>query len=256
MEFTLTGGERLFAETRGEGAPVLFLHGWATTGRIWRPVFERWRGGGTLVALDLRGAGYSAKPAGVEAYSVDHFADDVLQVARQLGARVALVGHSMGGMIAQRVASLAPERVAQLVLVSPTPAGGVPLPDADVAYFKSLAGTRSGMETVFGSMMAKRPDAATFERLVDDAASVLPTQYVAALDAWRGADFAAELGRITAPTTVLCGCEEQPLNPELLQAVVTGLVRGARQQVLDGVGHYPHYEAPDAFTAALEAALG
>lgn len=262
MHFELPNAGHLYAQARyesgdptPEGAPILFLHGWATTGRIWRPVFERWQGKQQLVALDLRGAGYSFKPTGAEAYDLDVFTDDIATVIAALGGTVQLVGHSMGGLIAQKVACTRPESVIRLILVSPVPAGGVPLPEGDVAYLKSLVGTRAGMETVLSSMMASPLAPDILAGFVDDSATVSPTQYTATFDMWRRADFAAELSKITAPTTVICGAAEQPLNPELLQATVASLIPGAQLQTLAGVGHYPHYEGPDALTLALEAAL-
>ncbi len=251
MDFELDGGGHLHGHRAGTGKiSTVLLHGWATTGRIWAPVLRRWPDtAGGVVALDLRGAGWSHKPD--QGFSTQDYARDVIAVLRQLSGPVTLVGHSMGGQIAQWIASQAPELVSKLVLVSPVPAGGVPFADADVAYFKSLAGRADGMRTVLSSMMVVSPDDATVAGLVADSATVTPSAYLQGFDGWRGADFADLLGGIKAPTVVLGGGAEQPLSPEVLKAAVVGLIPGALFVEIPDVGHYPQFEAPEVFAETL-----
>ncbi len=251
LGYRLKSGYHLGFRSAGEGAVVTVLvHGWATTSGIWSSVLERWpAGAGRVIALDLRGVGWSSKPA--DGYTLQAWADDIADVLGQLPEPVVLVGHSMGGTICQLVATRHPERIRRLVLVSPVPAGGVPLSEADVAWFRSLAGRRAGMETVLRSMMAAPPAESVVQQLIAEAATVLPAAYVQGLDAWRTANFADRLADIQAPTAVLGGALEQPLTPEVLQAAVADLIPGATFTAMPGVGHYPQLESPERFTDAL-----
>lgn len=239
-------------ERSGDGSPVVLVHGWATTGSVYKPAFERWSGDERLLAVDLRGTGWSDKPA--SGYTLEAFASDVAAVLESLDEPAVLVGHSMGGAIAQLVAVNHPDKVSGLVLISPVPASGVPLGDADKAFFRSLAGRRDGMATVLGSTMAPA-GCDRFEELLADSATVTKACFLEAFDAWCGADFADRLGEISVPTTVIGGAAETILSPEVLQAAVVDCIEGATLVLIDGVGHYPQWEAPDAFVAALGEAV-
>ena len=236
---------------RQTGKNVLLLHGWATTSAVWAPTRDRWDREG-LLALDFRGVGYSDKPD--TGYTIERFAADVVDVIDAIGAPVQLVGHSMGGLVAQRVAIDHPDKLDRVVLVSPVPATGVPLPEEDRAFFRSLAGRAEGMQTVLSSMMAGGT-CEGFDQLHAASASVHPACYLESLDAWSGASFADELGRIDLPVHVLSGGAETVLTPDLVREHVAERIPGASFAVLDGVGHYPQWEAPDRFVTALRERL-
>jgi pimeloyl-ACP methyl ester carboxylesterase len=107
------------------GAPLLFIHGLFAAG--W--MFERWmthfaERGRVAYALDLRGHGASPPVGDLGRVTVGDYIDDALRVARTLGS-VVVVGHSMGALIAQRLAELGVARAA--VLASPAPPRGIPL---------------------------------------------------------------------------------------------------------------------------------
>jgi non-heme chloroperoxidase len=110
---------------RESGAPLLFVHGLFAAG--W--MFERWMTyfaarGRTAYALDLRGHGASAPVADLGRVSLGDYIDDALRATRALGD-VIVIGHSMGGLIAQKLAELG--AVSAAVLVSPAPPRGIPL---------------------------------------------------------------------------------------------------------------------------------
>jgi non-heme chloroperoxidase len=242
---------RVHARVTGSGRPTtVLLHGWATTSAVWAPVLDRWPAHlGAAHALDLPGVGFSSKPA--TGYTLDFWADAVASYIRSLPGPVRLVGHSMGGTIAQKVALQVQPLLERLVLVSPVPASGVPLPDDAVAGFRALAGTRDGMASVLQSMMAAPVDPSSLNALIDASASITDAAYIEGLDAWRTADFADQLAALTVPTRVLVGALEQPLTPDLIRATVGQHIRGATVEVLPGSGHYPQLEATEAFCAAL-----
>ena len=94
-------GIGLEVEDRGSGPPVLLLHGWPDSHRLWRHQVERLTAGGfRTIAPDLRGFGASDRPAEVEAYGLLNIAGDVLGVLDHLGIeRVHLVAHDLGVLL-------------------------------------------------------------------------------------------------------------------------------------------------------------
>jgi pimeloyl-ACP methyl ester carboxylesterase len=122
---------RLHVEDNGtaDGLPVVFIHSFAGNAGHWTEQLDHLRGKRRAVALDLRGHGHSEARAS-EDVTIEDLAADVGAVVDQLGLdRVALVGHSIGGLAAIAFASEHPERVAGMLLVG-TP-GRVPMQQAD-----------------------------------------------------------------------------------------------------------------------------
>lgn len=104
----------------GDGPVLVFLHYWGGSARTWQPVLDRLPGRAALT-VDLRGWGRSRELPGP--YTLEQFAHDTSAVIAD--ARVTdyvLVGHSMGGKVAQLAASARPDGLAGLVLVAPGPA--------------------------------------------------------------------------------------------------------------------------------------
>ena len=107
-------------EVTGQGRPVVLLHGFPDSGRLWRYQVPALAGAGFQVIVpDLRGYGRSDKPEDVEAYSMMFLAGDVLAVLADLGiARAHVVGHDWGAALAWGLASLAPDHVDHLAVLS------------------------------------------------------------------------------------------------------------------------------------------
>jgi pimeloyl-ACP methyl ester carboxylesterase len=104
----------------GDGSPVVLLHGWPDSGGLWRHQVKALKGAGYRVIVpDLRGFGASDAPEGVENYALPFLAADVFAVLDHCGVeRAHVVGHDWGAALAWGIASLAPERVDQLVVLS------------------------------------------------------------------------------------------------------------------------------------------
>ena len=107
-------------EVTGEGRPVILLHGFPDSGRLWRNQVPVLAGAGFRVIVpDLRGYGRSDKPGAAGAYSLPALAGDVLAVLSDAGAeRAHVVGHDWGAALGWVLASLVPDRVDHLVVLS------------------------------------------------------------------------------------------------------------------------------------------
>jgi len=248
----LANGTSLHVREGGEGSPTtLLLHGWAVPGAVWDPVLERWpAGSGRVIAPDLRGTGFSSKPR--DGYGLEDDVADVVALIDELGLKdFALVGHSKGGAIAQRVALERPALLRKLVLLCPVPASGIPLDDGTIGYFRSLCGPREGLQQLIVSMTAKAPDPALLKTLVESMSSVAIESLLGGFDAWRTANFGDRIADIKTPTVVIGGGGDQVLNPAMLNELVVDKIPGAKFQEIAGVGHYPQIESPDELTRML-----
>ncbi len=120
-EFLDLAGHRLYyyaAGTRGAGEPVLFLHGFPTSSYLWNDVVRLMPAGYRLIVLDQLGYGRSDRPDGA-AVTVSAHAARALAVLDALQVpKVCLVGHDLGGAVAQWMAVHAPERVTRMALVN------------------------------------------------------------------------------------------------------------------------------------------
>lgn len=248
----LANGTSLHLREGGEGSPTtLLIHGWAVPGTVWEPVLARWpAAAGRVLAPDLRGTGFSTKPR--DGYALEDDVADVVALIDELGLKdLVLVGHSKGGTIAQRVALERPALLRKLILVCPVPASGVPLDEQTIGYFRSLCGPRDGLAQLISMTVARTPDPAVLERLVESMASVASESLLGGFDAWRTASFGDRIGAITTPTVVIGGAAEKVLPPAFLQEFIVDKIPGARLVLIDGVGHYPQIEAPDELTRLL-----
>ncbi|RKH13513.1 alpha/beta hydrolase [Corallococcus sp. CA053C] len=251
---TATDGTTLHYRVLGDGPrAVVLVHGWMTSGAVWDAMVEKLDLTGLrLVVPDHRGSGGSGRPA--SGYALEQYAKDVLAVADHAGAkRFALVGHSMGGQIAQWVASEAPARVTGLVLMTSVPAAGLPLPPDAAGLFRTSAGDRAKQQTILG-LACKQLSPESLEGMLKDATGVSKEAIEQSFDAWTAGGFAQRLAAITAPTLVVA-TDDPFLPPVFLKQAVAGPIQNARMTYLPGPGHYPQVERPVETAALLSAFL-
>ncbi len=107
-------------EVTGAGRPVVLLHGFPDTGRLWRNQVPALADAGFKVIVpDMRGYGRSDKPESVEAYALPFLAGDVLGVLADAGeSRAHVVGHDWGAAVAWGLGSLTPDNVDHLAVLS------------------------------------------------------------------------------------------------------------------------------------------
>ncbi len=113
-------GVGIHYEVTGDGPAVVLLHGFPDSSRLWRHQVPALAGAGFRVIVpDMRGYGRSAKPAGVDAYHVLHLVADVGAVLADAGeTRSHVVGHDWGAAVAWALASVAPDAVDRLAVLS------------------------------------------------------------------------------------------------------------------------------------------
>ena len=112
-------GARLFYSVEGSGVPVILLHGSAASGAQWKPLVRHLRNHWKVVVPDLPGYGSSQAPVLNDACGFEAHALAILDLIDHLGGRAHVVGHSMGGAVAMRLAIGAPESILSLSVIEP-----------------------------------------------------------------------------------------------------------------------------------------
>ena len=131
----------MFLEEHGSGEPLLLIPGLGYAVWCWQPQLPAFAAARRVVAIDNRGAGRSPKPPGP--YTLEEMADDAASALDRLGIEsAAVLGHSMGGYIAQALALRHPARVRSLVLVGTGPGGPehADVPEATLSAWLANAG--------------------------------------------------------------------------------------------------------------------
>jgi pimeloyl-ACP methyl ester carboxylesterase len=211
-----------------------------------------------LTALSLRGHGDSAKPEGP--YGTEPMSRDVVAAMDQLGiTRAVLVGHSMGSLVAQRVAQEHADRVSHLVLIGAF-ATLKDNPEVETLWRDAVAGLTDPVDPAFARSFQEsslnRPVPADFLAGVIDESLKLPAHvWRAALDAVRHEDRSALLGRIAVETTVIWG-DRDGFCGRAEQDRLTRSIPRARLIVHEGTGHAPHWEEPARVAADIAASIG
>jgi pimeloyl-ACP methyl ester carboxylesterase len=251
-------GVRINVLDEGHGQAIVFLHGLGGCWRDWAPQLDNLSDSYRCVVVEHRGHGRSQRVPGP--YSTDLFAADVRAVCDHLGIEHAyVVGLSMGGMVAQKLALAAPDLVDALVLCD----------TFTHTASRRVAGLRAAADAVraegFGalrSLMAEggsgwsahtREHAAHVARdNLREAESNDPDCWAWAVEALVTHDMRAEIGRIAAPSLVVWGAEDQAVPVKLAQPLADAL-GGAPVVVLDDAGHVCNLEQPGAFDRAITA---
>jgi 3-oxoadipate enol-lactonase len=233
-------------------APVVVLSNSLGASRaMWDPqvpvLAERYR----VVTYDTRGHGASPSPAGP--YSLDDLVDDVLALLDRVGAeRAHVAGLSLGGMTALRLAARAPERVHRLAVLC-TSAKTEPQGFLDRAAAVRADGTAPIAAAVVSRWLTppyatEHPDlVARLEAMItgcDDEG------YAACAEVVARVDLREDLGRVTAPTLVVSGAEDQALPPEHQRAIADGIA-GAELLSLSPGAHLANLEQPLRVSGAL-----
>ncbi|GAA2859981.1 hydrolase [Actinoplanes cyaneus] len=238
---------------RGSGLTLVFLHYWGGSARTWQPVIDRLPGR-DAVAVDARGWGRSRELPGP--YTLDQLAQDTLDVVADAGLRdYVLVGHSMGGKVAQLVAATRPAGLTGLVLVAPGPAEPPAVVTAE--YQEQLARAYDSDESVAGV----RDHVLTATPLADDLALQVVADSrdsgPAARSEWplRGIarDITARTREIDVPVLVVAGEHDRVEPVGALRAHLMPYLSRGDLEVVPGSGHLIPLEAPDALARAISA---
>lgn len=250
------------------GRPLLLVHGFTGTKEDFGDHIDALAASGHhVVALDHRGHGESDKPDDESAYSFEIMAGDVIGVADALGwDSFALLGHSMGGMIVQVVASMIPERIERLVLMDTSYKSLRFVNDSLVAMMRQMIesggmdGLADTMAAAGGPLESEPHRRVTAERsgyaewTDQKLRTTSGAMYLSMLAAFGGdQDRLEALSELDMPVLVICGEEDEPFIEASKRMAST--IPNAQLAMIPDAGHSPQFENPAAWTEALSGFL-
>ena len=248
MPFIELNGIEIHYDTSGSGPALILIPGWGGSGESWRSeMINLLASRFTVITYDPRGTGQSDKPN--EPYTTKRFADDVVELLKQLHLTSAhILGFSMGGSIAQVVALEHPEIVQSLILCSTSALGGprFPMDPQNAKKFASIRNPPPGSPLDYGARVIiellyppEYVKAHRDELIREEYYSEHPTpketlNHMSALGETYNAYEKLHLIRI--PTLILAGGADVMVSLENSQ-VIASRIPGARLRIFPGAGH-------------------
>ena len=242
--------------TLGKGATVLMLHGIGGGHLAFAPQVETLASSGyRAVAWDMPGYGHSAP---IEPYTFKGLAQSCITLIEALqGGPVTLLGHSMGGMVAQEVVARRPELVSRLILCGTSPSFGKPDGDWQRDFIAQRTApldagkTMAELAEVLVPQMVGPGSLPEGVKLATHCmAQVNPSTYRRALECIVTFDRRANLPLIHVPTLLLAGEHDRNAPPAVMKKMAAAIA-GSTYLEMKGIGHLQNLEAPDEFDGAL-----
>src|SRR6185369_786306 len=250
-DFTAEDGSVIAYSDHGEGIPVLFLHGWMMSRRVWsfqEPLSTLFR----IITIELRGHGDSREPE----FSYDNCINDISELLAHLKIdRAVITGWSMGAQIAIRFYSIMGRKVSGMILVGGTPcfckqsdcAFGVPKSEVRSMARRLKRDYASTAGDFFKAMFSEGEiNKADLVRIASRAVGRLPDYPVAAsaLKVLIDSDLRSLLPEISVPVLLIHGTDDKICLPGASE-YMSSIIKGASLELFADTGHAPFLSRPD-----------
>ncbi|MCF8230106.1 MAG: alpha/beta hydrolase [Bacteroidales bacterium] len=246
----------IYYEVHGEGEPMILISGLAGDSQSWQFSINTFSNHFKTIIFDNRGVGRSDSPS--PPYSIEEMAKDVIGLLDFMDINSAhIVGHSMGGYIAQQIAIQYPERVKKLVLESTAPFSS----RRNIGLFRNFYNCwRSGidmelwLQQFYYWVLSQKSveDKKFFDSIVKytlDYPYPQPLEgFLGQINAIENFDVNAHLNKIVAETLIVIGEEDILIKPKEAELLYQGITHASYPSYIEKVGHSAHLEAPKAFT--------
>ncbi|HEV2130863.1 MAG TPA: alpha/beta hydrolase [Longimicrobiaceae bacterium] len=255
-------GRSLRVQIQGEGPPVLLIHGIPTNGELWRDVMPRLAERARVIAVDMLGYGRSEPPRGLPVDIGSHAAYLVEMLDTLQIERATVVGHDIGGGVAQILAVRYPERVERLGLVNSVCYDSWPIPSikaiqATAPVFEHLpAGlTTEGLKLGLRRGFVHQERAEEFLDLFLEPFSSgegleVFVEHARALDSRQTEEIAPQLSMLRIPAAVVWG-EQDPFQKVHWAERLAGDIPTAELTRIEDSSHFAPADAPDEVAEAL-----
>ncbi|ORU91617.1 MAG: alpha/beta hydrolase [Cycloclasticus sp. symbiont of Bathymodiolus heckerae] len=250
-------------QTKGN-IPIILLHGNFGSWHYWQPYLQSLPDGYCGYAPDFRGCGDSEVTE--DGYDIPTLSNDILLFADELQIdKFHLVGHSLGGAVAQQIAGTTPERILTLTLVAPAPAEGLASlkktsssssffsPQNILKFLDQIGIKRKLISSIFKKTMpGLKSNEAYLNQAVDDALKMdikAFNGFLETLKNWRGTQL---LKSFDFPVLIMHGELDSVIPLEPLKSMQSQ-IKNCRFHAFRHIGHSPQLEHPKAFNKLLSA---
>jgi pimeloyl-ACP methyl ester carboxylesterase len=243
------------------GEPLVLVHGYTGDIGDWAPQIDEFSKTHRVLVMDHRGHGASSAPSDRSTYTITQMAADIEAITAHAGfERYHLVGHSMGGCVAQEIALRRPERLLSVTFHDTSHKFGTVRDERVRAWYEKRLrlAEEEGMEAVANmpSRLPPAPHAPAYRAAYEKQRMTNMTVdgFVGAwnaLQTWEGST--DRLAKITVPALVICGELDQGLLPAA--KTIADRVPGALLEIIPEAAHSPQIERPELFNAILRAHL-
>lgn len=243
---------QLFYEDYGSGKPVILIHGWPLSHRMWEyQISSIVEAGFRCIAYDRRGFGDSDKPW--ESYDYDTLSKDLHDIINKLDlSQVSIVGFSMGGgEVARYIGNYGTSKLSKAALISAVPPFMLKTDDnpdgleKDVfeGFKKEIKKDRPGFLSGFGEKFLNFDD--NTDRVSEDLAHYYwsiackgsPNATLKCIDSFGLTDFRKDLEKFDIPTLVVHGDADQIVPIEISGEKSAGIIKNSEYKVIEGAPH-------------------
>lgn len=250
------GDAEIACSEKGSGRPVIFLHAFPLSRRMWDDQIDALSGGHRVVCFDWRGFGESSLGGGIG--TLDRFADDTAALMDHLSIpKATICGLSMGGYAAFALFRRHRDRIERLILADTRATADTD--EARRGRIETAAAVRSsGVEAIVETMIPRligetslnsRPQVS--DKLGRIIRSNSPESVAQALLAMASRPDSSDLlARIDVPTLIIVGNEDKLTPPAEAETMHRGIA-GSRFELIQGAGHLPNMETPGEFNRAV-----
>jgi 3-oxoadipate enol-lactonase len=245
------------------GDALVLLHGIGGCAQVWQPQLDAFSSRFCVVAWNMPGYGGSEPLPQMTFPALAEALEALLDTLP--GKRIHLVGHSMGGMVAQEFLRRRAHRATSVCLYATSP--GLAQPETPEALQAARERARDFMarrigpldagktmrdmaESLLDQLLSPRASEAARAAAIESVSSVPPSVYRDAMRCILSFDGTAIVPKIDLPTLVIAGGEDRTIAPAIVEAMARQ-IRGSRFEIIPGVGHLANLEDPPAFNRVL-----
>lgn len=229
----------------GEGTKaIIFIHGFLDAGHVWGNVIDSLGEleKKQLVTLDLPGMGELRSDKGP--FTLKRMAELVCTVVDSLAVPTVLVGQSMGAQVAELAAVARKDLVRGLVLITPIPLAGLPVPEEMAQVLRSIGGNEIGQREM-RTQFSRGLDEAAIENLVTTGMQINPLVARELFDAWSGGDpSGTERSPIQGKVLVMGGGIDPLSSPQVIEKLVVPHFHDGYSVIFPEACHWLHMEQP------------